>query len=374
MMGSLGYLLQKEFRLIFRDPTILRIIMIMPVIQLIIIPFAADYEVKNIAFYSVDQDGSTYSRRLIQKMDASGYFTLAGHAADNDEALDLVSRSEVDVIITIPPGFERDLVSGKKGKIFLEADAVNGIKAGFGISYASQIINHFNQEIRSEWIPVMPRGMMPMIQVESSSWYNPQSNYHWFMVPGILGILVTMVGSFLTALNIVSEKEGGTIEQLNVTPIKKSHFILGKLVPFWILGLVSVSIGVLVGLVVYGLWPAGSVFSILFFAAIYLLAVLGIGLLISTLVDTQQQATLIAFFMMMVFILMGGLFTPIESMPEWAKWVARLNPPTYFIRAIRSIYLMGSSLWDLRMDLIITLGFAFFFNILAILNYRKTVS
>lgn len=374
MMGSLGYLLQKEFRLIFRDPTILRIIMIMPVIQLIIIPFAADYEVKNIAFYSVDQDGSTYSRRLIQKMDASGYFTLAGHAADNDEALDLVSRSEVDVIITIPPGFERDLVSGKKGKIFLEADAVNGIKAGFGISYASQIINHFNQEIRSEWIPVMPRGMMPMIQVESSSWYNPQSNYHWFMVPGILGILVTMVGSFLTALNIVSEKEGGTIEQLNVTPIKKSHFILGKLVPFWILGLVSVSIGVLVGLVVYGLWPAGSVFSILFFAAIYLLAVLGIGLLISTLVDTQQQATLIAFFMMMVFILMGGLFTPIESMPEWAKWVARLNPPTYFIRAIRSIYLMGSSRWDLRMDLIITLGFAFFFNILAILNYRKTVS
>lgn len=374
MMGSLGYLLQKEFRLIFRDPTILRIIMIMPVIQLIIIPFAADYEVKNINLYAVDQDHSTYSQRLIQKMGASNYFNLVGQSARNADALEMVERSEVDVIVTIPHGFEKKVVNGEHGKLFLEADAVNGIKAGFGISYASQIISHFNREIREEWIPVMPRGAIPLIQVQTSSWYNPQSNYHWFMVPGILAILVTMVGSFLTALNIVSEKEGGTIEQLNVTPIKKGHFILGKLVPFWILGLVSVSIGMLVALVIYGLWPVGSILSILFFAAIYLLAVLGIGLLISTLVDTQQQATLIAFFMMMVFILMGGLFTPIESMPEWAKWVARLNPPSYFIRGIRSIYLMGSSLWDLRMDLLVTFGFALFFNLLAILNYRKTVN
>ncbi|MCB0666840.1 MAG: ABC transporter permease [Saprospiraceae bacterium] len=373
-MGSLGYLLQKEFRLIFRDPTILRIIMIMPVIQLIIIPFAADYEVKNINLYAVDQDHSTYSQRLIQKMGASNYFDLVGQSARNANALEMVERSEVDVIVTIPHGFEKKVVNGEHGKLFLEADAVNGIKAGFGISYASQIIAHFNREIREEWIPVMPRGTIPLIQVQTSSWYNPQSNYQWFMVPGILAILVTMVGSFLTALNIVSEKEGGTIEQLNVTPIKKGHFILGKLVPFWILGLVSVSIGMLVALVIYGLWPVGSILSILFFAAIYLLAVLGIGLLISTLVDTQQQATLIAFFMMMVFILMGGLFTPIESMPEWAKWVARLNPPSYFIRGIRSIYLMGSSLWDLRMDLLITFGFALFFNSLAILNYRKTVN
>lgn len=374
MMGALGYLLQKEFRLIFRDPTILRMIIVMPIIQLIVIPFAADYEVKNINFYAIDHDHSTYSQRLIQKMEASTYFNMVNYSTNVKDALEMVNRSEADVILTIPSGFEKDIVDGSHGKIFLEADAVNGIKAGLGISYASQIINRFNQEVRSEWMPVIPKGMVPIIQVETSSWYNPHNNYHWFMVPGILAILVTMVGSFLSALNIVSEKEGGTIEQLNVTPIKKGHFILGKLIPFWILGLVSVTIGMVVGVIVYGLWPMGSVLSILFFAAIYLLAVLGIGLLVSTIVESQQQATLIAFFMMMVFILMGGLYTPVESMPEWAQWIARFNPPTYFIRDIRSIYLVGSSIWDLRVDLLITLGFAIFFNFLAVMNYRKTVS
>jgi ABC-2 type transport system permease protein len=371
-MSALGYLLQKEFRLIFRNPAILRLIMAMPVIQLIIIPFAADYEVKNINFFALDQDQSVYSRRLVQKIEASNYFQMVDASTVDQLALESVNRSETDLILTIPMGFEKDMVNGEHGRIFLEADAVNGVKAGLGISYASQIINEFNQEVRSEWIPEIPRETLPRIEVATASWYNPHYNYHWFMVPGILAILVTMVGSFLAALNIVSEKESGTIEQLNVTPIKKSHFILGKLIPFWILGLVSVTIGVVVGFFIYGLWPAGSLLAILFFASIYLLAVLGIGLLISTMAESQQQATLIAFFIMMIFILMGGLYTPVESMPEWARWVARFNPPTYFIKGIRSIYLMGSSLWDLRSDILITLGFAVFFNFLAILNYRKT--
>ncbi|MCB0688882.1 MAG: ABC transporter permease, partial [Saprospiraceae bacterium] len=301
--------------MIFRNPTILRMIIAMPVVQLIVIPFAADYEVKNINFSVVDADQSMYSQRLIQKLDASDYFSLVDCSLDEKAILQQVDRSETDLMITIPSGFEKDLVSGQHGKIFLEADAVNGIKAGLGTAYAAQIINQFNQEIREEWIPVMPRGAIPVIQIQTASWYNPLYNYHWFMVPGILAILVTMVGSFLSALNIVSEKEGGTIEQLNVTPIKKGQFILGKLIPFWILGLVSVTISMVVGVVIYGLWPAGSILSVLFYAAIYLLAVLGIGLLISTLVESQQQATLIAFFIMLMFILMGGLYTPIESMP-----------------------------------------------------------
>jgi ABC-2 type transport system permease protein len=286
--------------------------------------------------------------------------------------MDAVGRGETDLILTIPAGFEKDVVSGDGGSLFLAADAVNGMKAGLGMNYAQQIISDFNREIRTEWIPVMPRGELPVIEVRSRSWYNPHSNYHNFMVPGILAILVTMVGSFLAALNIVAEKESGTIEQLNVTPVSKLAFILGKLLPFWILGLVTICIGMGVGWIVYGLWPLGSVIAILFFAAIYLLAVLGIGLFISTIADSQQQATLVAFFFMMVFILMGGLYTPVESMPEWAQWIARLNPPTYFVRGIRSVYLMGSTLWDLRWDLLITMGFAVFFNGLAVWNYRKT--
>ncbi|HLF64130.1 MAG TPA: ABC transporter permease [Saprospiraceae bacterium] len=370
-MRSLYYLLQKEFRLIFRNPAILRLIIAMPLVQLILIPFAADYEVRNIRFSVVDDDHSTYARQLIQKMDASGYFKLVDIVQDQKAALDKVGRGATDLIMTIPRGFEKDVVAGNGGTLFLAADAVNGMKAGMGMSYSRQIIADFNQEIRSEWIPVMPRGTLPLIEVQSSAWYNPHSNYHWFMVPGILAILVTMVGSFLTALNIVAEKESGTIEQLNVTPVSKIHFILGKLVPFWLLGIVSITISMGVGWLIYGLWPVGSVLAILIYAAIYLLAVLGIGLFISTVADNQQQATLIAFFFMMIFILMGGLYTPVESMPDWAQWISRCNPPMYFIRGIRAIYLMGSSLWDLRWDVFITFGFAVFFNGLAVWNYRK---
>jgi ABC-2 type transport system permease protein len=365
--------LQKEFRLIFRNPVILRLMMAVPVIQLIVIPFAADYEVRDVRITILDQDHSAYALRLTQKFSASRYFRLVSSEAGYMQAIGMVNRGKTDIVLTIPDDFEADIVRDNEGTVFLTADAVNGMKAGLAMNYAQQIVRDFNAEIRSEWIPVMPRDVLPRIEIRSSAWYNPHSNYHFFMVPGILAILVTMVGAFLAALNIVAEKEGGTIEQMNVTPISKFDFILGKLIPFWILGLVSILIGMAVALIIYGMWPAGSALTVLAFAAIYMLAVLGIGLFISTIADNQQQATLIAFFLMMTFVLMGGLFTPVESMPEWAQWIACLNPPTYFIKAIRSVYLMGSSLWDLRWDVLITLSFAVFFNGLAVWNYRKTV-
>jgi ABC-2 type transport system permease protein len=190
------------------------------------------------------------------------------------------------------------------------------------------------------------------------------------MVPGILVILVTMVGSFLAALNIVKEKEIGTIEQINVTPIKKYQFILGKLIPFWVLGLVVLSIGMVIARLAYGIIPAGSLFTIYVFAAVYLLAVLGLGLLISTFTSTQQQAMLISFFMMMVFILLGGLYTSIDSMPAWAQFIARINPVSYFIEVMRMVVLKGSNLGDIKNHLLVVLGFAVFFNGWVI-SYRK---
>ena len=196
-------------------------------------------------------------------------------------------------------------------------------------------------------------------------------NYKYFMVPGILVILVTMVGSFLAALNIVKEKEIGTIEQINVTPIKKYQFILGKLIPFWVLGLVVLSLGMLIARVAYGIIPAGSLFTIYVFAAVYLLAVLGLGLLISTFTGTQQQAMLISFFMMMVFILLGGLYTSIDSMPAWARAITKINPVSYFIEVMRMVVLKGSTLADIKNQLFTVLGFAVFFNGWAVISYRK---
>ncbi len=191
------------------------------------------------------------------------------------------------------------------------------------------------------------------------------------MVPGILVVLLTMVGANLSALNIVKEKEIGTIEQINVTPIKKHHFILAKLIPFWVIGLVILSIGLLIAWLAYGIIPVGSLLVIYCFAALYLLAVLGLGLLISTFTHNQQQAMLISFFLMMVFILLGGLYTSIESMPGWARAITKVNPVAYFVEVIRMVVLKGSGFADIKNHMLIMLGFAAVLNGWAIYSYKK---
>jgi ABC-2 type transport system permease protein len=211
----------------------------------------------------------------------------------------------------------------------------------------------------------------PNINVTYSNWFNPLMNYKYFMVPGILVILLTMVGSFLASLNIVKEKEIGTIEQINVTPIKKYHFILGKLIPFWVLGLIILTIGLAISWLAYGIVPAGSLLTIYVFAGVYLLAVLGLGLLISTYCGTQQQAMLISFFLMMIFVLMSGLYTPIDSMPQWAQWITHFNPVSYFIEVMRMVVLKGSSLADVKTHIFIVLVFAAALNTWAVFSYRK---
>lgn len=370
-MRNLGFLLQKEFLQIFRNPVILRMIVMMPVLQLILIPLAADYEIKQISISVVDQDHSTYSRRLIQKLTASGYFQLVEYTNSYQHSLETVGSGKTDIILTIPAHFEQNLIKENEARLHLAADAINGVRAGLGTAYAGQIINDFNREVREEWM-LLPRfNEIPQIEITSSNWYNPHVNYRLFMVPGILAILVTMVGSFLTALNIVAEKEVGTIEQINVSPLKKHEFILGKLIPFWVLGMISISLGMIVSFVVFQIIPVGSYLTIYAFSAVYLLGVLGIGLLVSTFADTQQQATLFAFFFMMVFILLGGLYTPIDSMPKWAQLITSVNPPAYFIRVIRAVFIKGSSFAEMLPDFWAMVGFAIIFNLLAVLNYRK---
>jgi ABC-2 type transport system permease protein len=371
-MRTLLFLLQKEFLQAFRDPAILRLIFVMPVIQLIVLPIAADYEVKNIKLAVVDHDHSPYSRRLMDKFTASGYFQLTEYAPSYAKSLEAIEQDRADLILQIPQNFEKDLVKEDKTKVFLAVNAVNGAKGGLAGGYSTAVVREFNADVRVEWVQ-FPRMMpMPMIETQVSHWFNPTMSYPIFMVPGILVILVTMVGAFLAALNIVREKEIGTIEQLNVTPIKKWQFILGKLIPFWVLGLLVMMIGMGVGRVVFGIVPQGSLPAILSFASVYLLCVLGIGLLISTYSQTQQQAMFLAFFFLMIFILMGGLYTSIDAMPDWAKQVAKFNPAKYFIEVMRMIVLKGSGFADIWQQFLTVFGFAVFFNTWAVLNYRKT--
>lgn len=370
-MRTLKFLLQKEFRQIFRDPGILRVIFMMPTIQLMILPWAADYEMKNIKLSVTDRDRSDYSQKLVSKITASGYFLLSDFSGSYDRSLKQVEEDKADLILEIPESFEKDLVKDDKAKLFVAGNAINGVKANLGSAYLRNIIQDFNRDVRMEWIQIPRFSPETQIEVASSNWYNPLMNYKFFMVPGILVLLLTMVGSNLTAINIVKEKEIGTIEQINVTPIRKYHFILGKLIPFWVLGMIVMTIGFTIARLVYGIIPVGSFITIYSFAAVYLLAVLGLGLLISTYATNQQQAMLISFFIMMIFVLLGGLYTSIDSMPEWAKWITRFNPVSYFIEVMRMVVLKGSKLSDIKEQLGIIALFAIVLNTWAIISYRK---
>jgi ABC-2 type transport system permease protein len=372
-MRTLIVLLKKEFRQIFRDKTILRLIIALPIVQLLIMPLAADYEIKNINITIVDNDRSTFSHDLTSKILSSGYFKLADYNNSFQTGFTQIENNESDLILEIPQDFERNLSRENTQKLFVAVNAINGTKAMVGSAYLGQIISAFNQDIRTEMLPPSKVLGAPTIEIVTSNWFNRFLNYPVFMVPGILVILVTMIGSYMCAVNIVKEKEVGTIEQINVTPVRKHHFILGKLIPFWIIGMFVFSLGLLlVSRIVYGIVPEGKVIVLYVFLAIYLLAVLGIGLIISTYSNTQQQAMSLAFFFMMIFILMGGLFTPIDSMPEWAKWIAKANPVTYFIEVMRMVVMKGSGFYEIRYQLLITVGFAVFFNAWAIWNYKKT--
>ena len=370
-MRSLKFLLQKEFRQIFRNPAILRMIFIMPVIQLIILPLVANYEIRNVNIHVIDHDHSMYSRELIRKITSGGTFQLQGYSSDYKEALLDVEHDKSDLILEIPHGFEKQLVRESEAPIFLAVNAINGARANLGAAYLNTILRDYNQEIRTQWIQFPKFDEIPRVEVISNNWYNPCQSYTLFMVPGIMVVLLTMVGSFLTALNIVKEKEVGTIEQINVTPIRKHHFILGKLIPFWILGLLVLTLGLLVGRVIYGIVPMGNIGLIYLFAAVYLPAVLGLGLLVSNISQTQQQAMLLSFFLMMIFILMGGLYTSIDSMPQWAQIVTWFNPVTYFIEVMRMVVIKGSGFNDIKGHLGIIALFAIVLNGWAVVSYRK---
>ena len=371
-MRTIKFLLQKEFRQIFRNKAIVAIILVAPIVQLLILPLAANYEVKNINLSVVDNDHSDYSQKLVSKITASGYFRLTGFNTSFKDAFKLIESDKADLVLEIPVDFEQNLIKENVQKLFVAVNAINGTKANLGGAYLNMIIRNFNDDIRVQLMAPARFTISPTIEITSSNWFNPLMNYRIFMVPGILAILVTLIGGYLSALNIVKEKEIGTIEQINVTPIKKYHFILGKLIPFWVLGLIVFSLGLVVSWLVYGIIPLGSILLLYGFVSVYLLAVLGLGLLISTFCDTQQQAMFIAFFFLMIFILMGGLFTPIDSMPGWAKVVTKFNPVSYLIDVMRMIILKGSGIKDVQYHLYIIMLFAIVLNSWAVWNYKKT--
>ncbi|WP_026838336.1 ABC transporter permease [Gillisia sp. JM1] len=372
-MKTIGYIIQKEFRQIFRNKGMLPIIFILPILQLVILSNAATYEVKNIKFAYIDNDHSSYSRELIEKFNASTYFSVLTDFSSEAKASSAMLKGEVDVLLVIPPYFERDLQKEKYTDLGVTINAIDGAAAGVENVYVNQIVQSFNKKLKVELLQPEDALITPVnITSIPSFWYNETLNYKTFMVPGILVLLVTMITLFLSGMNIVREKEIGTLEQINVTPIKKSQFIIGKLFPFWVIGMGLLSIGLLIAKLIFDVPMLGSLSLMYLYTSIYILVVLGIGLFISNFTDTQQQAMFIAWFFVVIFILMSGLFTPIESMPGWAQIITEFNPIKYFVEVMRMVMLKGSSFQDILPQFLKTLLYALIMNGLAVWSYKKT--
>ncbi|MEQ9065015.1 MAG: ABC transporter permease [Vicingaceae bacterium] len=370
-MRRLKAILRKEFIQVFRNKSMLPIIFVIPIIQLVILANAADFEIKNIRLDISDADKSADSRLVISKFEHSSHFIVSQTSENYKANILRLDKGETDALLTIPHGFSDDLKRGTPVKLKVELDGIDGQKANISYFYVQNIVQGLSMQISSLGKKMQRKGAILPIEILPRYWYNPELEYKNLMVPGLLAILVTMVGMFLSSMNIVREKEIGTIEQLNVTPISKLEFIVGKLFPFWLISMVELAFGLLVGKIIFDIPIVGSLTLLFAFTAIYMIVMLGFGLLISTFTNTQQQAMFISWFFLVVFILMGGLFTAIENMPLWAQNITWFNPVSYYIEVLRLVLLKGSSFNDISRHFLIMTVMALTVNTVAVLKYRK---
>ena len=369
----LKYLIEKECKQFFRNPFLPKLILVMPLTVILIMPWAANQEIKDIRLAVVDNDRSSVSQRLIAKATASGYFRLTNVLPTYSAAMDGIESGETDMILEIPSRFEKKIISEGHSDAMISANAVNGTQGGLGTFYLTNILNDYSAELRESYGMYTYISLLPVetFDVVARYRFNPRLDYKVFMVPALMVMLLTMLTGFLPALNIVGEKETGTIEQLNVSPVGRMAFVAAKLIPYWMIGFFVLSLCMVLAIWVYGIFPAGNLLTIYIFATIYIAVVSGIGLVISNYSETMQQAMFVMYFFMMVLILMSGLFTPIASMPSWAQMIAAFNPLKYFVEVMRSIYLKGSSFTELTNPFLILCGFAAVFNFWAIRSYKK---
>jgi ABC-2 type transport system permease protein len=371
-MRTILYLIRKEFIQIFRNKFISKAIFGVPLVQMLILVPAVTFEIKHVNLCIIDNDISSESRGLIGKIEGSTFFKVTSSTWSEKEANDLLHRNKCNMILNIPSTFGRDLGSGKTSKLLVTIDAINASTAQLSWAYLNAVISDYNLNIIIENFNTIPVISLPKIQITNRYWYNEMLNYKYYMLPGILVILVTAIGFLLAGLNMVREKEIGTIEQINVTPVRKYQFIIAKMVPFLMIGLIDLALGLVIGRLIFGVPFEGSILVMFLGSTIFLIAVLGLALFISTFSGTQQQYMFVAFFFMIIFILLSGIFTPAESMPMWAQKFNLVNPVAYLMRINRMVMLKGSSIFDIGKDIYSLAIVAVCFSTFAVLRYRKT--
>jgi len=376
------FLARAEVLHVVRDHATLAQVLVLPLVQLLILSNAATFEIRDIPTYVVDFDRSTASRGLVDRFVASGHFRIVGRSESLDLANEELLRGRITLLVTIPRDFESSLVRQRAAPVQLVVNAEKGSAAGIVQSYASRILTSYSRELdvalrptvanvrsaEDEPPPVRGSGR---IDAPLRSRYNQTLNYQHYMVPGLLVALVTLIATLVSAQNIAREKELGTLEQLNVTPLTRGQFIAAKLLPFWVLGMLDLGIGLTAGWLIFGIPVRGSLLLLFGSAAVYLVVALAIGLWISALVDTQQQAMFVTFFVLNIYLLMSGLFTPVDSMAPWVRVVSLVNPVRHFVTISRAILVKGAGLVEIAQPLAGLAVFAVVTLALAVRQYSK---
>ncbi|MBR5688203.1 MAG: ABC transporter permease [Prevotella sp.] len=357
-MKTLRFLLQKEFIQIRRNAFLPKLIFVFPVMIMCVMPWVMSMEVKNIKVEVVDRSHNTASMQLIHRIQASDYFIFCGEKEDYKAALNDIDKGKADAVVVID-----------KKNILIAANAVNGTKGSIGSAYLSQIITASVPMDAEGGILAQERMIDNAPKILNL--YNPHQNYKVYMIPALLAIVIMLMCGFLPALNIVGEKEAGTIEQINVTPVSKVTFILAKLIPYWIIALFIVTVCLLLSWGIYGITCKGNLWLVYLLAMLLSLFFSSFGLIISNYSDTMQQAIFVMWFFVVVLMLLSGLFTPTRSMPEWAYATTYVNPMHYFIDAIRTVFIRGGGLAGIYRQILALSVISLFMSIWAVLSYKK---
>ena len=377
------YLLEKEFKQFFRDPGLPRMALMFPVLMMLVFPFAVSMEIRNINLAVVDSDRSEESSRLLERCTSSGYFRLVAFCGSPEEAMRLMDENKADAIITIASDFSGEIGNGSGFPVGIKVNTVNGTRGSIASQYLQNCIMMYLQDRNSreagssvQSAASAPAAQSvaagPAIDVSEKYYFNTYLDYKLFMIPALIVIGITMITAFLPSLNIVSEKETGTIEQMNVTPVSKSAFIICKMIPYWAIAFFVLTACLLIAWAVFGYVCRGNVLWLYLYTTFDIIVMAGLGLLISNYSSNAQQAMFVIWFFAVIFMLMSGIFTPIASMPGWAQAITYLNPMRYYADAMRSVYLKGSSPLDIWYD---AAGLAAIGAVMvgwAIASYRKS--
>ncbi len=375
-MNALRYLLVKEYKQMFRNWFLPAIFVIVPIVFMNMVPRIATQEIDNLSIAVIDNDRSSASARLMQKISASRHFRLHtvlpdGAAHDgismHEHCMRLMDNGDIDIILTIEHDFERHLYRTGQAAVAIDANAVNGMKGGLGSGYLMQIIMGYARELTAE----AGISMQTPVDVSPRYLFNETLEYKVYMIPGLMIMILVLLVGFLPALNVVGEKEKGTIEQMNVTPVSRFEFILSKMIPYWTVGLFIIGVSMLMAWKVHGVAPRGSIALIFLFNIMGTLTVSSLALVVSNYSNTMRQAAMLMFSFLIVFILTSGLLSPISSMPEWAQELTRINPLRYLMAAMREIYLKGSTFTQLLPQFIPLCIFGALSATWAIMSYQK---